>query len=48
MARLLCDFEKRIIREIKESRLIRGELSITIRERLQKIIDEFADRWVRK
>ena len=45
MARLLCDFEKRIIKEIKGSRLVRGELSITIREKLQKIIDEFSERW---
>jgi len=45
MARLLRDFEERIIKEIKESRLVRGELSITVREKLQKIIDEFSERW---
>jgi len=44
MDRLLRDFEKRILKEIKDSHLIRGELSITTRERLQKIIDEFSGR----
>jgi len=45
MVRLLREFEKRILKEIKDSHLIRGELSITTREKLQKIIDEFSERW---
>jgi hypothetical protein len=44
MDRLLRDFEKRVLKEIKDSHLIRGELSITTRERLQKIVDEFSER----